>query len=243
MLGVLGGMGPMATVDFMGKVVRNTPAACDQDHIRMIVCSAADIPDRTAAILGEGPDPFPAMRDTLRRLEAAGARRIAIPCNTAHRWHAALQAETSLPILHIVDAVADALAGGMGDRIGVLATRGTIAAGIYRERLAARGFTCRTPDAAGQAEVTRAIRLVKAGHSAKAGHLAEAHTILAGQAEALMAAGCSRIVMACTEIPVALASVEGPLGTALVDATEALARACVQVCLQDDAGPSLARAA
>src|SRR5215203_211437 len=83
MLGVLGGMGPMATVDFMGKVVQNTPATCDQEHIQMVVCSAANIPDRTAAILGQGADPFPAMRSTLRRLEAAGATCIAIPCNTA----------------------------------------------------------------------------------------------------------------------------------------------------------------
>src|SRR4051812_8597528 len=109
MLGVLGGIGPMATVDFMSKVVQNTPAARDQDHIPMVVCSAVDIPDRTAAILGEGADPFPAMRDALRRLEAVGARCIAIPCNTAHHWHAALQAETSARILHIVDVVAGTL--------------------------------------------------------------------------------------------------------------------------------------
>ncbi|WP_238296303.1 aspartate/glutamate racemase family protein, partial [Methylobacterium soli] len=78
MLGVLGGMGPMATVDFMGKVVRNTPAARDQEHIPMIVSSAVRIPDRTEAILGRGPDPVPALRAALRQLEAAGATRIAI---------------------------------------------------------------------------------------------------------------------------------------------------------------------
>jgi aspartate racemase len=147
MLGVLGGMGPMATVDFLGKVVQNTPAACDQDHIQMVVCSAANIPDRSAAILGEGADPFPAIRDALRRLEAAGATCIAIPCNTAHHWHAALQAETSVPILHIVDAVADTLVGQgrEGGCIGVLATDGTVRAGIYPKRLAQRGFSCRCP--------------------------------------------------------------------------------------------------
>ncbi len=235
MLGVLGGMGPMATVDFMGKVVRNTPAACDQDHIPMVVCSAANIPDRTAAILGEGPDPFPAMRDALRRLEAAGATCIAIPCNTAHHWHAALQAKTSVPILHIVDAVVGTLAGqGMaGGCIGVLATSGTIKAGIYQKRLALRGFSCRTPDVAGQAEVMRAIRLVKAGQ------LAEATAILREQAEALVAAGCRQVVMACTEIPVALATVEGEPRSALVDATQALARACVEACTEGASTPAL----
>ncbi|KQP42594.1 aspartate racemase [Methylobacterium sp. Leaf104] len=237
MLGVLGGMGPMATVDFMGKVVRNTPAACDQDHIEMVVCSAANIPDRTAAILGEGTDPLPAMRDALRRLEAAGATRIAVPCNTAHHWHTALQAETSVPVLHIVDAVAETLAGEAGCRVGVLATDGTIRAGIYGTRLAERGFACQVPNATGQAEVMRAIRLVKAGYPM------EARTILRTQAEALIAAGCNRVVMACTEIPVALASVEGPLGDALLDATDALAQACVRVCMADAQVPALAIAA
>jgi aspartate racemase len=214
----------MATVDFMGKVVRNTPAACDQDHIPMVVCSAANIPDRTAAILGEGTDPFLAMRDALRRLEAARATCIAIPCNTAHHWHAALQAETPVLILHIADAVADTLAGQgvQGGPTGVLATSGTAEAGIYQKRLALCGFFCRMPDAAGQAEAMRAIRLVKAGQ------LAEATAILREQAEALVAAGCRQVVMACTGIPVALATLEGELRSALVDATEALARACVE---------------
>src|SRR3954453_17927179 len=120
MLGGLGGTGPMATVDFMGKVVQNTPATCDQEHIQTVVCSAADIPNRTAAILGQGADPFPALRSPPRRLEAAAATCIAIPCNTAHHWHAALHAVTPVRILHIVDAVADMLTrkGMQGGCIG-----------------------------------------------------------------------------------------------------------------------------
>ncbi|WP_019903397.1 amino acid racemase [Methylobacterium sp. 77] len=237
MLGVLGGMGPMATVDFMAKVVRNTPATRDQDHIPMVVCSAVRIPDRNAAILGDGADPFPAMRETLLSLEAAGASCIAIPCNTAHHWHTALQAETSVRILHIVDAVVDTLVTGDGDCIGVLASSGTVEAGIYRTRLARRGFACRVPDTAGQAEVMRAIRLVKAGQ------VAEAAIILREQAEALVAAGCGRIVMACTEIPLALASIEGGLHPLLIDATEALARACVEACSVSAKAPALPLAA
>ena len=104
----------------------------------------------------------------------------------------------------------------------MLATSGTAEAGIYQKRLALCGFFCRMPDAAGQAEAMRAIRLVKAGL------LAEATAILREQAEALVAAGCRQVVMACTEIPVALATLEGELRSALVDATEALARACVE---------------
>jgi aspartate racemase len=224
MLGVLGGMGPMAAVDFMAKVVRNTPASRDQDHVRMVVCSAADIPDRTAAILGEGADPLPAMRDALRRLEAAGATRIAIPCNTAHHWHAALQAGTPLPILHIVDAVADTLAGPPGAAIGVPATSGTVRAGIYQSRLGLRGYACRIPDDAAQAEVMRAIRLVKAGR------LPEATAILRREAEALAAAGCREGDRDLGAGHHDLAAADGPVRAGLVDATEALARSCVAAC-------------
>lgn len=226
MLGILGGMGPMATVDFMGKVIRNTPASCDQDHIQMVVCSATNVPDRTAAILGQGRDPFPAMLKALQRLELSGATRIVIPCNTAHHWHSALQAETSVPIVHIVDAVADALAEQRTDpTIGVLATDGTVHARIYQKRLAERGYVCVVPDAKAQAEVMRAIRLVKAGHTD------EAAGILGREAETLAAKGCSHIAMACTEIPLALAALDNDLGAALLDPTEMLAQACVKSCL------------
>ena len=228
MLGVLGGMGPMATVDFLAKLVRATPAGRDQDHIPTLVCSAVDIPDRADAILGAGPDPLPAMRAALVRLEAGGATRIAIPCNTAHHWHAALQAGTSLPILHIVDAVAETLARagiGRGGRIGLLATDGTLRTGLYRERLARRGLACLEPGPEGQAGVAAAIRLVKADR------VAEARPLLEAQVRALASAGCDRVVMACTEIPIALAGSD-PSGL-LVDATEALACACVAACRPD----------
>lgn len=227
MLGVLGGMGPMATVDFMSKVIKNTPASCDQDHIEMVVCSATGVPDRTAAILDQGRDPLPAMLDGLRRLESSGARCIAIPCNTAHYWHGALQAKTSVPILHIVDAVADTLAhrGMTGATIGVLATDGTVRAGVYQTQLAARGHTCLMPDAKAQACIMQAIRLVKAGRTGEAG------AILRREAGTLIERGCTLVAMACTEIPLALADVDDELRTRLLDPTEALAQACVDACL------------
>lgn len=227
MLGVLGGMGPLATVDFMDKVIRNTSASCDQEHIEMIVCSATSVPDRTAAILHQGSDPLPAMLDALRRLERSGATRIAIPCNTAHYWYDALQAKSPVPILHIVDSVADALAerGMQGTTIGVLATNGTVHAGIYQKRLANLGFSCLIPDAKAQAEIMRAIRLVKAGN------IDQAAAALIREARTLVARGCSHVAMACTEIPLALAAVDTDLRQKLLDPTELLARACVKSCL------------
>jgi len=238
MLGVLGGMGPMATADFMLKVIRNTPASCDQEHIEMIVCSATKIPDRTEAILGRGDDPFPAMLDALRRLERAGADCVAIPCNTAHYWHAALEENSTLPILHVVDAVADRLVrlDGAGGRIGLLATDGTVAAGVYQSRMGGRGFACVAPDASGQGDVMRAVRLVKAGRPD------EATGMLEKAALRLLAADCRQIVMACTEIPLALANVAEPLRHRLVDATDALACAAVEMCRGCDAARGAGRA-
>lgn len=226
MLSVLGGMGPLATVDFMGKIIRNTRAACDQDHLELFVHSATKIPDRTDFILGRGPDPFPAMCIALQQLERAGATVIAIPCNTAHRWHAALQARTSATVLHIVDAVAECLIrrGRTGGPVGLLATDGTLRAGVYQDRLARLGFDCVMPGGLEQARVMQAISLVKAGDITGGG------IILHHQAEALWKAGCRQVVMACTEIPVALAGCRGEAMPVLLDATNALACACVAAC-------------
>jgi aspartate racemase len=105
-LGVLGGMGPLASAHFMVRLTELTPAARDQDHIPAVLWSDPRVPDRTEARLAGGADPLPALLRGLRGLEEAGCGAIAIPCNTAHGWHAAMQAATPLPILHIVDAAA-----------------------------------------------------------------------------------------------------------------------------------------
>lgn len=229
MLGILGGMGPAATVDFMRKIIELTPARRDQDHIEVIACSASRIPERTPAILGNGPDPLPAMVEALHRLERAGADFIAIPCNTAHYWYESLQRQTRLPILHIVDAAlseARARSEGAMRCPGLLATEGTVAAGIYQSRLAALGLECLFPDAAGQARVERGIAHVKRGEMSMAADL------LRAEALGLLTAGADAVIMGCTEIPIALADEAGtgeagPLSGRLVDPALALARACI----------------
>ena len=104
LLGVLGGMGPLATVDFMHKLVQEMPAAIDQEHVPVVAWNVAQIPDRQKFLAGTGESPLPAMLEGLQRLVAAGATRIVIPCNTAHNWFDALAAESSVPLIHIVDA-------------------------------------------------------------------------------------------------------------------------------------------
>ncbi|BCQ28473.1 aspartate/glutamate racemase family protein (plasmid) [Caballeronia sp. NK8] len=221
-LGVLGGMGPLATADFLVKLIRATPAASDQEHMPVIVHNVPQVPDRSAAFLAGSDAPWPHLLDGLRTLEAAGCAAIAIPCNTAHVWHPRLAHETALPVLHIGEAGVDALlkqsAGAR--RGGILATSATLQARIYHDQLAMHGIAALTPDDALQGtHVSAAIGAVKGGH------IEEARMLLAHAAQALIAQGADALLLACTEIPVALAGVS--LDVPAIDPTDALARACV----------------
>lgn len=225
MLGVLGGMGPLATADFYEKLIARTPAAGDQDHVPVVIYAVPQVPDRTAALLRGGATPLPALLTGLRTLVAAGAQAIAIPCNTAHAWYDELAAATPVPILHIADAAADAAAriAGPGARLGLVATSGTLATDFYPRRLAARGFECATPtDAEMRDRVSPGIARVKAGAVEEGGRLLEEAV------GALLERGAGAVVLGCTEVPVALDRIGSPLRARCVDATAALAEACVE---------------
>ena len=223
-LGILGGMGPLAGAQFLLRLTLLTPAGRDQDHLPAVLWSDPRIPDRTAARLSGGEDPLPHLLRGLRGLEAAGCGAIAIPCNTAHGWHAAMQAATPLPILHIVDAAAAELARqGIDDgRIGVMGTAGTLAMGLYQERLGALGHECLLPTPEEmERRVSPGIALVKANR------VAEAHAPLAEVARSLAARGARAVVLGCTEIPLGIAA--GPaLPFPVVDTIDALARAALR---------------
>jgi len=164
-LGVLGGMGPLATVDFFAKLVELTPAIRDEDHIPVLLASLPDIPPRVAAILGDGESPLPALTDARDRLLAAGATLLAMPCNTAHHWFDALAA-CAVPMLHIADAALDALRKAIPApaTIGLVATRGTLRSGFYQRRLAAAGYVTVEPDDEVLARwIEPAVKCVKAG--------------------------------------------------------------------------------
>jgi aspartate racemase len=222
-LGVLGGMGPLASAHFMVRLTLLTPAERDQDHIPAMLWSDPRVPDRTAARLAGGADPLPALLRGIRGLEAAGCGAIAIPCNTAHGWFAEMQAATPLPILHIVDAAAAALAkaGIRPGPVGLMGTAGTLAMRLYQGRMAAQGWDCLVPTETEMASrVTPAIALVKANR------VAEAYAPLAEVAGALAARGARAVVLGCTEIPLGIAA--GPaLPFPVVDTIDALALAAI----------------
>ena len=221
MIGVLGGMGPAATVDFMAKVVALTPADDDQDHVPLLVYSVPQIPSRPAAIASGSDAPFAPMLAGVKALEGAGAEAIAIACNTAHYWHSRLAAECGVPILHIADAaLLDLRARQRPVRaLGLMATPQTIATGIYQSRLEGALARFVEPDAVVQALIDAAILAVKRNDRAAARRGAEE----AGRR--LLAAGADALLLACTELPLALSGSD--LEPDCVDATAALARAAI----------------
>lgn len=222
-LGVLGGMGPLASAHFMLRLTLLTPASRDQEHIPAVLWSDPRVPDRTRGRLEGGADPLPFLQRGVRGLKAAGCGAIAIPCNTAHGWADALAAE-GLPILHIVDAAADQLAQHVtGGLVGVLGTAATLRMRLYQDRLAARGWECITPDDAEMAKlVSPAIAMVKANN------VAAAYAPLAEAVLSLAARGARAVVLGCTEIPLGIQA--GPhetLPVPLVDTIDALALASI----------------
>ncbi|UFN47847.1 amino acid racemase [Roseomonas sp. OT10] len=223
-LGILGGMGPLAGAQFLARLTLLNPAGRDQDHVPAVLWSDPRVPDRTAARLSGGEDPLPWLLRGLRGLEAAGCSAIAIPCNTAHGWYAEMQAATRLPILHIIDAAEeDLLRQGLGGRrVGVMGTAGTLAMRLYQDRLGALGHECLVP------EPEEMERLVSPGIAlVKANRVAEAHAPLAEAARALAARGAEAVVLGCTEIPLGIAAGPG-LPFPVVDTIDALARAALR---------------
>ena len=213
-IGVLGGMGPLATADFLAKLAHATPARRDQDHFPITVDSTPQIPDRVAALEGRGEDPLPAMAAGAARLHAAGCALIAMPCNTAHLWYGQLAAQTPLPIVHIADAVNVEL--GSARRVGLLGTAMTIRHRLFPARLGDARVWLQPDSFEFDHFVTPGILAVKAGD------LARGRQLLRESAKRLAARGADVLVLACTEIPLVLES--GDVEASLVDATRALAK-------------------
>lgn len=225
MLGILGGMGPAATVDLMQRVVALTPAKNDQDHIPIIVCCDPRVPSMAEAIFRGSTSPLAAMVRGIRILEASNAQCIAIACHSAFHWYEELTATTHLPIIHIADAVCAAVSARIqpGGLVGLIAAGSTLRSGFYQRKLAERNYRCALLSEKENEElVFPAIKLVKQNHAGDASPMfREAITRLRG-------AGASTVILACTEIPVALRTGSQPDETTYVDGTEVLARACVE---------------
>lgn len=198
-VGVIGGVGPMATVYFMQRVIEMTKADCDQAHINMLVFNDCDIPDRTAFITARSAEnPLPVMVEDAKRLEAAGCSFVVIPCNTAHYFYTELAQSVKIPVVNIVEETIRYAKARVSNLrcVGILATTGTIVTGTYQKYAEAAGLETVLPDEAGQAALMRIIYDgVKAG---KPVSRAEFDAV----ANALRAQGAQCLILGCTELSV-----------------------------------------
>jgi aspartate racemase len=222
-IGVLGGMGPAATADFLTKLVQLTPATCDQEHLPVVVANLPHVPDRSRAILGLGPDPLPAMFASIDLLVNAGCGVIAVPCNTSHHWHSDFSKHSPVPVLHIAKACVEAV--GRARTTAILGTRGCLQSGFYQRTITEHGGLCYVPDGQTvQPLVDATIAAVKAGD------LTGGARYLEQVLRSLVDKGVNAAVLACTELPLAASCCDpaSHTGMTLVDSTLELARASVQ---------------
>lgn len=224
-IGILGGMGPEATLSLFEKIIANTPATRDQDHLRVIIDSNAKIPDRTPAILGQGETPVPAIIESGRTLERAGADFIVIPCVSAHFFFDELSGQLTLPILSLFDAVAEELERQqpVPAAVGLLATTGTIHGGRFQERLLKSGIDTLVPGLDDQKRVMSVIYRVKATSSGAGRE--EMKSELRSVITTLVDRGAQAIMAGCTEIPLVLRSQDVPVP--FFDSLVVLARAAI----------------
>ena len=195
-IGIIGGMGPLATCDLFQKIVLYTEAKCDQEHPRVCVDSNTNIADRTAALLGGGANPVPEMVKSARRLEAIGAELLVMPCNTAHSFYDDVAASVSVPVLHMIALTRDALKSGGVKCAGLLATDGTVQTGIYQRTFSGSGIDLLVPDGEEQAAVMDVIY-----NGVKAGDMSHDTAAFRKTCEHLIARGAEALILGCTELP------------------------------------------
>lgn len=221
-VGVIGGMGPDATVDFMRRVLAATPASGDHDHLHMVVDQDPGIPSRQRAILGQGESPGPHLAAIASRLETYGSDFLVMPCNTAHVFLGDILAATRLPFLSIIDATMARVLKTGKTRIGLLATAACIEAGIYQEAMAAAGVEPVLQSRSELADLSLLIGRIKTGDHG-GGVRAEAARLGA----ALVERGAEVLVLGCTELPIVLDDDDVSVPT--VSSNELLAKATVAV--------------
>lgn len=222
-LGVIGGLGPAATTHFMEQVLRMTNASTDQENVDMIVYNFPSIPDRTGYILGSNlKSPLPGLISVGKALARQGVSNIAIPCMTAHFFHAQLQSAVPVPIINAVTETVAYLKDQGITRAGIMGTDGTIRSGLYANGLEEAGITPVIPSDSRQKDVTHLIY-----SNIKAGRPVEMERFRAVQEE-LLGNGAQTIILGCTELSLIKRDYE--IGAGFLDSVEVLARQSILRC-------------
>lgn len=222
-VGVLGGMGPDATVDFMAKVIALTQADKDQDHLHMLIDHNPTVPNRQTFILGGDEDPGPAMAAMARRLEAAGADFLVIPCNTAYAFQESILDVVSIPLISIIDETIDAVGEKVPEAksVGLLATNGCLQAGVYQSAMSAKNLAAVLPEEDELEQLMILVNGIKAGNKGS-----DVSASMRKLAQALVDRGAAAIIAGCTEIPLVLDN--SMLEVPLISSTDVLAQRTVQ---------------
>ena len=219
-LGIIGGMGPEATNAFYGRIIARTKATCDQEHLPAVIFNDCTLPDRTAALKsGDVGELLSRLQGDAKALQALGCAALAIPCNTSHALLSQIQSAVDIPVVNMIEATMQTLP--KNSTYGLLATEGTVSAGLYHAAAEAHSLRLVSPPAEVQAEVTRLIYdVVKAGQT---GSITDFFPI----ANAMRALKCEGVILACTELSVFRLRHNLP---DCVDAMECLAEASIRAC-------------
>lgn len=225
-LGIVGGMGPLATAEFFYEVVNLTRASCDADHIHVIMDSDPSIPNRSDAVLGNSAACISAIRNSVRKLEQAGADVLVMPCNTAHAFFDEIADVTGLPFLNMVKLTCAKVAESPIRKVGLLATDGTLKSGIYQNELAKYGIETIFPSEEGQHEVMGLIYDgIKAGKIYYVDRFRD-------ELEKMSAQGAGMFILGCTELPIAFEHYG--IDFHYIDTAKVLARAAVEACVSPE---------
>jgi aspartate racemase len=222
-LGILGGMGPAASAEYVARLVAQTPATCDQEHIPFVLWNNPQVPDRSTSLRNEDDRPLPFLLQGVQVLKAVGCDLIVIPCNTAHFWYDEM-IKLKVPIVHIVDSVADAIrdAGVDSGTIGVMGTQATVELGLYQYKLNKAGWLCIVPSKEEMDTLVQpAIDLIKAGK------VLEAQLPIMKVVHSLIDRGAQAVVLGCTELPLAI-QISTENGIPLINSIDSLVKSAIK---------------
>lgn len=225
-IGIIGGMGPLATIDLYEKITFNTKAEKDQDHIHIIIDSYPQIEDRTAYILHGGKNPKDKLIESAKRLENAGADALIMPCNTAHFFAKDIEKEVSIPLIHIVKSTAEAIKNKYpkANKIGLIATTGTLKSGVYANILKDYGYHIIELDERLENDIMDCIY-----KGVKAGKTEEYVPLFQKCVDKVTDMGADVLIAGCTEIPILVPHIKSKIP--VVDATLELALAAINFSL------------
>lgn len=221
-VGVLGGMGPAATVRFMARVLALTGAKRDEDHLRMLVDCNPSVPDRNDAARGSGPSPQDVLAAMAQGLHGAGAQILVMPCNAAHAFASAITGATPLPFINLIDTVCDEVRALAPSRVGLLAADGCLEAGLYQTALTDLGIETVVCGPPAQAAFMGLLYQIKAGDTGP-----RVRAEMAALAAGLVGRGAQVLIAGCTEVPLVLDAED--VAVPMVDSIDALARKTIVV--------------